>query len=296
MDVQAHHAWTRLAAISNIPSGHGRIGTVACVTVAAVGASSSPKFDRPPVTEVAIAVEFVPIPALSVVKLVQLHDALWATRYPKLVEQPPIPPGDPEPGSVLAGIGLSISPGVAPLRLWMLAEDEAELLQLQHDRLILNWRRLGDGAYPSYEALRATFSVLWQDFVGAMADVADVRPTIAEVTFVNTVPVTPGWSALSQVIASAGVPAIRGECLSSSVQYVSSLDAGVGGPGRIVATANSMNADALNLTIVTRLGAGGDSLQTSAILDRLDVAHDLAVETFVSLTPPEKHNEWGRTQ
>jgi hypothetical protein len=99
----------------------------------------------------------------------------------------------------------------------MLAEDEAELLQLQHDRLILNWRRLGEGAYPSYEALRARFSARWQEFLGAIADAGHVRPTIVEVTFVNTLPATAGWAALSEVIASAGVPDIRGECVLSGV-------------------------------------------------------------------------------
>ena len=257
---------------------------------------SEPKFERPPVTEVAVAIEFVPIPALTAVPIVQMYAKLWAADYPKVVEQMALPPTGPEPGSMLAGIGLRVGQGAEALRLWMLAEDEAELLQLQHDRLILNWRMLEGGHYPAYATLRERFSRRWEELGTAVAGLGQVRPTVAEVTFVNAAASSAGWAGMADVLATSGVPVLPGNCVASAVQYVAALDEETGGPGQIVVTAQHNGQSSVTLTIVTRLSITGTEIASARILDRLDRAHDLGVQTFVALTPPDKHAEWGRTQ
>jgi uncharacterized protein (TIGR04255 family) len=273
-----------------------RVARVDHVTVEATGASSAPKFERPPVSEVAVAVEFVPILALTAVPIVHMYEKLWASDYPKVAEHVALPPAGPEPGSMLAGIGLRVGHGAEALRLWMLTEDEAELLQLQHDRLILNWRKLEGGRYPAYASLRKKFSRRWEELGAAVSEFGQVRPTVAEVTFVNTVASAAGWAGMADVLATSGVPTLSGNCVVSAVQYVSALDEAIGGPGQIVVTAGHNGKSSVTLNIVTRLSITGTQITSAEILDRLDKAHDLGVQTFVALTPPDKHTEWGRIQ
>lgn len=258
--------------------------------------STAPRFSQPPVTEIAIAVEFVPIQAFGPVRMIDLHRRLWAQDYPRVVEQPPLPPPAPEPGSVLAGVGLQIGSGVAPLRLWMLSDDESQLLQLQHDRLILNWRKTDDhGAYPSYATLRKTFAARWDAFASALPEKA--RPTMVEVTFVNRLPSDAKSGSLAGFLESISDPQVPGNGVSTAFRYLSSIDRNEGGPGSVVVNAGAQRDVPATLTIATRLGiARADQPESSVIMDRLDTAHDLGVTTFVGLTPDTLHKKWGRTQ
>src|SRR6185503_14326117 len=66
------------------------------------------------------------------------------------------------------------------------------LVQVQYDRLLLNWRRLSEGdPYPRYKKLRADFAELWQEFCSYVAgnDFGVLQPSIAEVSFFNRIPV-----------------------------------------------------------------------------------------------------------
>src|SRR5262245_61750724 len=109
----------------------------------------TPKFDRPPVTETVLGVQFAPLPLLTVAQM----GRFWADveeAYPKHEIQPPLgryaeeftkPPMD-------RSVQLALSTRPA-LRGWFVDSDGTELIQVQHDWFIRNWRRLSaKGSYP----------------------------------------------------------------------------------------------------------------------------------------------------
>jgi hypothetical protein len=79
-----------------------------------------PEFDNPPVVEVAIGVQFRPLPGLQGLNLAPLQ-AVWRDAYPVTQEHPPVMPvieGDPQGAGQLR---LSLLP-VPVVRQWFLSE------------------------------------------------------------------------------------------------------------------------------------------------------------------------------
>src|SRR6266849_9126856 len=119
-----------------------------------------PAFDNPPVVEVASSVQFGTIPGLDAVRLGLLWSA-YRDDYPRTEQYPPLPHeiesfGAPSPSQVMFSMASMISP-----RCWFLnGEKGTRMLQVQHDRFVLNWRKLDidEEQYPHYdEALRPLF-------------------------------------------------------------------------------------------------------------------------------------------
>lgn len=273
-----------------------RAGRYSCIVGVNAKWGALPRFDKPPVVEVAVGLSFVPIPQLGVVELVQLHQG-WQDRYPKVVEQLPIPPSAPPDGSVLAGTGLTIGTGVGPVRLWMLTPDEHILLQVQHDRLILNWRALAGGRYPSYDEMRAEFLARWSELVSAVEDLGPVHAGAAEVTFVNLIKAPGGDGELAPVLISAGEVRLP-EMVSlgsSQAQYIGSVELEGKPVGQLAVTAARARGTDVTLTVVARVNLPANVRTTDQITDALDTAHAVAVLGFAEITTPEMHTAWGRT-
>ena len=76
-------------------------------------------------------------------------------------------------------------------RIWFLTEDKKELLQVQNDRFVRNWRRLDDeDEYPRYEDhIRPSFLADLKDFSSFIADkgIGVLKPNQCEVTYTNTI-------------------------------------------------------------------------------------------------------------
>ena len=79
-------------------------------------------------------------------------------------------------------------PMPAPPRVWFLTDDESEVVQLQPDRFIRNWRRVKpDLQYPRYEPLRASFIGDFQEFSSFLASegLTIPGPSLCEVSYTN---------------------------------------------------------------------------------------------------------------
>jgi uncharacterized protein (TIGR04255 family) len=83
---------------------------------------------------------------------------LWSDfrdAFPKIEEHPPIPPiterfGLPDTEKI--GIQFEALDKPPTPRLWFVNEDGAQLIQVQKDRFIHNWRKVGDhSTYPRYD-------------------------------------------------------------------------------------------------------------------------------------------------
>jgi len=140
-----------------------------------------PKFESPPVNEVAMGVKFEPIEGLTLA-----HFGLfWATLRDEFGKsEEAIPLGTP------ADIPMRAGGGPLP-RLWLVHNDEQFLIQLQPNIFYFNWRRRGEKqAYPSYDSIRPLFEKYLSSFFAFLEHEGLPTPSAfsCDLTYVNIIP------------------------------------------------------------------------------------------------------------
>ncbi len=153
--------------------------------------SPGPNFQNPPVAEVALGVYFIAPLGVRAAQMGHLWDR-WRDRYPKTDDQPPLPPVVPEtfPSPPMA-MSIQLTGGFPGLRVRYLSESGDRVVQVQQDRLVLNWRRTpGSEEYPRYRRLRPELETALKEFEIFLHDEGLVLPPVsqAEVTYVNPIP------------------------------------------------------------------------------------------------------------
>lgn len=147
-------------------------------------------FERPPVAEVALCFQF-PQHTIDLDVLALFSERVRAD-LPVRQLHPVVPPMverfDALPALPTFEFHVDL-PAALP-RAWFLSKDGVRLVQLQHDRLTLNWRELRtDVPYPRYDELRARYDRLL-DLLSACFESLDrqIPPVnLAEATYVNHV-------------------------------------------------------------------------------------------------------------
>ena len=259
-----------------------------------------PEFDNPPVVEVVLGVQFRPLPGLHGLGLAPLQ-AVWRDMFPISQEYPPLMPvieGDPQGAGKLQ---LSLLP-VPAVRQWFVSESGNELVQLQPDRLLVNWRA-GDTAekYPRYRHMRSTFESRFTELSSFAKDqgFGSLDVVQAELSYINVIQLSredlgrletflQGWSGtpghhldppeevrvtLTYSVPDIGIPPVRLYAEVSPAQLTT---------GERV----------LFFTLTIRGNPGGRSLDET--LKFLDEAHSHLVRSFAELTRESMHALWGR--
>jgi uncharacterized protein (TIGR04255 family) len=258
-----------------------------------------PDYDDPPVNEVVIGVQFEPT------TLTGAHVGLfWAelhSEFPKVLEQPPLEPRI----EILEAPHFSAPFQFASWRgsrHWLISADDVQLIQIQADRLLYNWRRGPHNApYPHFEALQERFWSIaekWSTFL--KKEEQRLRLTQWEVTYINHILRPDGQPTLSDILS----------CWSGQ------LDQALGGPadiGRVeaqrVLTSNTSAWARMYVNITTAIQSdqtpliafeltvrgkpeGEDMWETTRA--RLFEARRRIVTAFDTLTTPEMHAIWGK--
>jgi uncharacterized protein (TIGR04255 family) len=257
-----------------------------------------PEFGAPPVVEVALGVQFRALPVLRGLALAPLRDR-WRDRYPRLEEQPPLPATFE--GGMPGGPAIQLSLGVPSMRYWFLTRDGSELVQVQQDRLSVNWRDSESGSpYPRYPAMRQLFADRFADLEAFVADEGSgpIRVQQAELSYVNAVGTDANETQRLERILSIWQAAPGhhlGEPEQARVEMsfkVKDLGSGVSrlwvqlGPGQ-----RKAGTPALFFTLSIR-GMPQDKGGLSEVLSFLDEAHGHVVRSFAELTTPEMHAIW----
>src|ERR1043166_5147847 len=157
---------------------------------------SLPDFVKPPVTEVALSVQFNPLPELKAPQLGLLWNE-FRSRFPKAEQQPPLDSvmekfGVRGPGKV----NVRFEMGVPVPRCWFLNEAGTELIQVQQDRFAHNWRKVGEeDSYPRYEYICETFKAELGIFCQFLARerLGELIPNQCEVIYVNHIAPGENW-------------------------------------------------------------------------------------------------------
>lgn len=257
-----------------------------------------PSFEDPPVAEAVIGVEFEALGEFGAVALVGLADR-WARDYPVSREMPGLPPSVGAGGAPLIQFGL-MSGGI-PIRLWLVSRDEQSLVQIQNDRLVLNWRAVGTGAqYPRYRALREEFAKRWDDLVeyAQSRSAPAIHATYVESTFVNQ------YSISAANADDAGLSFVRdlpdnmpGEGRSFQFQLTQSVTVDGISEGQLSVNGGPFVNEVdrrYQLTVTTKLKAP-DPCSIDRLLPVIDAAHDVSVRGFDAATSSRQHSQWRRT-
>jgi uncharacterized protein (TIGR04255 family) len=150
----------------------------------------SDTFENAPLVEVALSVQFQPL---------QMFTSAHAGEFWQLIkpdfsvsqEQPPLAPiGEffSQPRGAPNFPPFTIQMGTMGIRNWFSTSDGTYLLQLQRDRLALNWRKTSTGSvYPRYPAIRKKFVELFELFAGFVerSGLGKCEINIHEATYIN---------------------------------------------------------------------------------------------------------------
>lgn len=269
-----------------------------------------PEFDNPPVIEVALSVQFESLQKLKGPQV----GLLWGrfrSRFPNLEEHPPLPHVVEVFGTqnIEQNVKFELLDLLPPQRTWFLTERGEQLIQVQQDRFVHNWRkRTDEDEYPRYDQLVTEFRQELREFKEFLAQegIGDLDFTQCEVTYVNQISVEdwPIHQQLERVIApwsgnlsDAFLPIPEDSRLA--IRYViPSSDASTETPlGRLHVTANpafriSDRKPMIVLTLTARLKSDGSGLE--GVARALDSGHEWVVRGFASITTPYMHQIWGR--
>jgi uncharacterized protein (TIGR04255 family) len=131
----------------------------------------SVEFERPPVVEVVCGVQFITERPLRVVDVGEFHRQV-VDQFPE-IEEAPVLGIAMEPEDLFGEARLMIEPvSLPPLRrTWMIDSTGHQLLQLQQDWFLFNWKRVSDDQeYPRYSKISAWFEQHWNRFTAFVAD------------------------------------------------------------------------------------------------------------------------------
>src|SRR5581483_2193773 len=158
------------------------------------------KYSHPPINELVLGVYFNP----PLINLRSEHVGLfWRTvrdEFPKLQQQSPI-------GDLFIGAPNEHAP--MP-RYWLVAADDAHLLQIQRNAFLVNWRKRNDSDYPHFETVKKVFDQQYENlvaFLKAEADTGEVTIDVCELTYINLIEAGEYWKEVGGV--SAVVPSFR---------------------------------------------------------------------------------------
>jgi uncharacterized protein (TIGR04255 family) len=262
-----------------------------------------PEFKSPPVVETVLSVQFDPLPKLHAAHLGLLWDQ-YRQSFPVTEEKAALDPVReqfPEASSSRVGLRFETIDGPPPLRLWFISSNGDEMIQVQNDRFIKNWRKGGDGdRYPRYErTIRPNFDRDFSIFLGFLAknQIGTPRVNQCEVTYVNHIPAGKGWERygdLERIFtfwrSPDSTPPGQVEDLRMHSRFV--IPGEDGSPvGRLhvdlqpaVRTSDKQPMYVLHLTARGQVGDG---------LGFLDVGRQWIVQTFVRITSKPMHDVWG---
>jgi uncharacterized protein (TIGR04255 family) len=269
-----------------------------------------PDFSRPPLNELVLSIQF----ARQIRNIdVGVIWRLFRKRYPNVEEQAPLtpvyekfglPPGSAEPLS----FRFSSTPEV---RYWFINKEGDQLLQVQSDRLIHNWRQTSpDAEYPRYEPVRAEFlrEVRRVDTFFQREGLDSIRPNQCEVSYINNIFFEEGiepedkfdkvFTVWQEAYASDYLS--HSERAQFSASYVIPSPNGTSEPlGRLHVQASpaivrTTSKRVIQFSLTVRGKPANDTVESA--FEWLDRGREVVVRSFTAMTREEMHDVWGRNR
>lgn len=261
-----------------------------------------PDFESPPLEEVVLGVQFFPPSNYSQILAGEVWK-LFRDDYPLLEEKPPLETSFETfggPSQQFSGPKFTFNNGGQHDRFWFIEPNGTELIQFQQDRILHNWRKMGNSKnqYPRYESMITKFSDELARFESFISSITPQRLTVnqAEISYINQIPLgslSSGkrYSFISFLNFNETQPNdlsinFRENILDSSGRPYARLIC------ELVSGQRTDGSDVGFLTISVK-GAPLQSTIESA-LEFLSMGRTLIVKKFAELTTTEAHEHWGR--
>lgn len=256
-----------------------------------------PDFERPPVAEVALAVQFEPLHGLRQVDLGRVYEA-FAPEFPVVEEHPTRPPTSLEPVEV----SLQLTNETLMPCLWFMTEERDRLVQFQRDRLVVNWRREEDQPYPRYEkAVRAMLESAWERLAATVETLGldPLRPNVCEVAYVNPIEADERWSQHGELdlVIAPWSGQHSDDFLPEPIDVRVAARYGLpDGAGILTVDATPMTRTPDNTATMLQLAARGLARREdlAGAFAFLDLGREWIVRGFVSFTEADMHQAWGK--
>ncbi len=270
-------------------------------------AANLPQFDNPPVIEVMHGVRFRRV-NFDVTHFGHFHDQL-KDRYPRVQTVPQLPPdreyfGDPR----LSGIRFEI-PLLAELpRAWFVSSDDTMLVQLQSDRLLLNWRAVPEkGEYPHFVAISAEFQEVFETLMAFTKanGLGALEIDQCEMSYINHMGKWPRDAVMTPHDWIRGWSSDLGPEWSGDVEDFTSIARfALKRPdgqqyARVIASVSTVAIPpSLERSLQLDVSVRGNpaSADIDGILAFHEMAHDQIVRGFTAITTESAHRQWRRKQ
>lgn len=269
-----------------------------------------PSFKAPPVSEVVLSVQFDELTELKTPQIGLLWQK-FQNKFPVTQDQPLLEPVierlDPG-GEPQQEIHIELVRRARPPRVWFLNREGTELLQIQQDRFIRNWRKTSeDNEYPRYEKhLRPSFIADYRSFEAFLdrERIGRISPNQCEVTYVNEIESGGGWNTHSElgkiitVFRSQFSDSFLSAPEDAAVHLRFLIRRGDEPPrGRLHVSIKPAyrNRDGKELYVMTLTARGkpfGDDLE--GVMKFFDLGREWVVRGFAAITTNEMHDVWGR--
>ena len=258
-----------------------------------------------------MSLQFKPLDALQSVHLGLLWSLFRSQGFTAVEDHGELEPEfeDLEIGRVQrVGVKFRTFDDAPPLpRVWFLNESKTELIQVQRDRLIVNWRQ---GAtpepYPRYESVMLRFQSalkLFRDFLKA-ENLGGVDPNQCELTYVNHIPAGEGWESHGEagLIVAPWKESYSDSYLPTPEDVLFRLrfrmtdDLGnLQGRLHVNLQPAFRTIDTHPIYVLTLTGRGRPQPQDlEGSLQLFDREHEWIVRGFTSITTAHMHQIWGR--
>lgn len=268
-----------------------------------------PDFQNPPLVETVLSLQFQPLEGFSLVHV----GLLWhkfRDSFPVIEERHPLPVayeafGEPSQGQLEVKIEGKPS---AP-RAWFLNQAQTELIQIQTDRFVHNWRKVGQPSrpYPRYESIRQKFCEEVKELQRFLSDegLGQILINQCEVTYVNHIEPCHVWRSHGQIDRvlrnwtsledGSFLPEAEDRAIQQRYVIVGDSGAPVGRLHASLAPAWGKGGQSpiLVLTLTARGRPIGEGIDGAFAF--LDLGRTWIVKGFADLTTTEMHQVWRRT-
>jgi len=268
-----------------------------------------PSFRNPPIVEVAIAVQYEEIPGLLAPHLGVIWEK-FRDRFPGLEQHPPVPTRLERAGvQSVESPHIQVSMEIGTPRVWMIDEAGQELLQIQNNRFVRNWRKYEDpqSEYPRYNThIKPKFLDDLRAFRSVVVDMGfpDVRINQCELTYVNHIrrdgvweehgdlaKIFVGWRGTQQDKSLENI-AVRfsKEIESSDDNFLGRLHVDIRGGYAQTKDSPPQSEPVYLMNIIARGRPTSD--QEDGIVEFLDIGRAEIVTAFDELTTEAMHAVW----
>lgn len=261
-----------------------------------------PEYDRPPVVESILGVQFEPLGSLKSAHLGVYWKSL-GPEWSRVSDAPPLEPQFERFGASAAWgrLAFQLRLGQTPDVRLQIRNDASRMIQVQNGRFHFNW--LGGAEYPRYPRVREEFDAALDHFRRFLAEegLGEFRANQWEITYVNHIPRGTVWSSprdwgffrplANTTGAAEGVPleSFGGEWHYEIAPQIGRLHIQWQHGQR----SEPEGEDVVILTLTARGPARPTEEAGLSLSDGLDRGRDAIVRSFKALMSDEANRFWG---